>query len=137
MPTAAASRQNNPNPLQPGPIPPFERGTTPAKNGAAAGAATTSSGGSATKAGAFNAKKRERGSDDPVSVNTSPTSTFTPTFPPGAAPAAAGNVGVPTVASVVVASEAKKDPTDWTTIFNPHVKRTLDVGLVHSLAHGS
>lgn len=33
--------------------------------------------------------------------------------------------------------ELKKEGPDWVTMFNPNVKRTLDVGLVHTLVHDS
>lgn len=36
-----------------------------------------------------------------------------------------------------VARDLKKEGSDWMTIFNPNVKRVLDVGLVHTLLHDS
>lgn len=36
-----------------------------------------------------------------------------------------------------VARELKKEGSDWMTMFNPNVKRVLDVGLVHTLVHDS
>ena len=34
-----------------------------------------------------------------------------------------------------VAPELKKEGSDWFAIFNPKVKRMLDVSLVHTLMH--
>lgn len=36
-----------------------------------------------------------------------------------------------------VAKDLKKEGSDWMTMFNPNVKRVLDVGLVHTLVHDS
>lgn len=36
-----------------------------------------------------------------------------------------------------VARDLKKEGSDWITMFNPNVKRVLDVGLVHTLVHDS
>lgn len=36
-----------------------------------------------------------------------------------------------------VARDLKKEGSDWMTVFNPNVKRVLDVGLVHTLVHDS
>ncbi|TFY70313.1 hypothetical protein EVG20_g2690 [Dentipellis fragilis] len=36
-----------------------------------------------------------------------------------------------------VPAELKKEGSDWFAIFNPKIKRTLDVGLVHTLMHES
>jgi len=33
--------------------------------------------------------------------------------------------------------DLKKEGSDWMTMFNPNVKRVLDVGLVHTLVHDS
>lgn len=36
-----------------------------------------------------------------------------------------------------VTRDLKKEGSDWITMFNPNVKRVLDVGLVHTLVHDS
>lgn len=36
-----------------------------------------------------------------------------------------------------VSSDLRKEGSDWLTMFNPNVKRQLDVGLVHTLVHDS
>lgn len=36
-----------------------------------------------------------------------------------------------------VTKDLKKEGSDWMTMFNPNVKRVLDVGLVHTLVHDS
>lgn len=36
-----------------------------------------------------------------------------------------------------VTRDLKKEGSDWMTMFNPNVKRVLDVGLVHTLVHDS
>jgi glucose repression regulatory protein TUP1 len=36
-----------------------------------------------------------------------------------------------------VPKDLKKEGSDWLTMFNPNVKRVLDVGLVHTLVHDS
>lgn len=36
-----------------------------------------------------------------------------------------------------VPPELKKEGSDWFAVFNPKVKRVLDVGLVHNLMHAT
>lgn len=60
---------------------------------------------------------------------------------PGAAPGAGGAAGNASLANLSdldpddVPRELKKEGSDWLAIFNPKVKRVLDVNLVHTLMH--
>lgn len=59
---------------------------------------------------------------------------------PGAAAAAAGNVTLASLSDMdpdEIPKELKKEGPDWLAIFNPKVKRTLDVNLVHTFLHES
>ncbi|ETS59978.1 hypothetical protein PaG_05966 [Moesziomyces aphidis] len=59
---------------------------------------------------------------------------------PGAAAAAAGNVSLASLSDMdpdEIPKELKKEGPDWLAIFNPKVKRTLDVNLVHTFLHES
>ncbi|GAA5840765.1 hypothetical protein JCM11251_001692 [Rhodosporidiobolus azoricus] len=71
-----------------------------------------------------------------------------PPPPPPAAAAPSSNAGTPAPKDekpVEVTSfdpetapkDLKKEGSDWMTMFNPNVKRVLDVGLVHTLVHDS
>ncbi len=58
-----------------------------------------------------------------------------PTTEPGVGPPG-GNQGFPDELDIhTVPPELKKEGSDWWAIFNPKVKRQLDVTLVHSLMH--
>ncbi|KAJ1023951.1 hypothetical protein NDA13_004783 [Ustilago tritici] len=59
---------------------------------------------------------------------------------PGTAAAAAGNVSLASLSDMdpdEIPKELKKEGPDWLAIFNPKVKRTLDVNLVHTFLHES
>ena len=59
---------------------------------------------------------------------------------PGAAAAAAGNVSLASLSDMdpdEIPKDLKKEGPDWLAIFNPKVKRTLDVNLVHTFLHES
>nr|UOP57133.1 putative general transcription repressor [Thecaphora frezii] len=59
---------------------------------------------------------------------------------PGANSAAAGNVSLANLSDMDpddVPRELKKEGSDWLAIFNPKVKRVLDVNLVHTFLHES
>ncbi|XP_006463192.1 hypothetical protein AGABI2DRAFT_224855 [Agaricus bisporus var. bisporus H97] len=64
-----------------------------------------------------------------------------PTTGPGVGaigPPASANQGFPDDLDIhTVAPDLKKEGTDWFAIFNPKVKRQLDVSLVHTLMHES
>ncbi|KAI9623332.1 hypothetical protein KEM48_009492 [Puccinia striiformis f. sp. tritici PST-130] len=90
-----------------------------------------------------------------VGGNTATTTTTTPAPPP---PAAASNPNPPSSTTTTtqpqnivnhnhnvlldldpdsLPSSMKKEGVDWLTMFNPKVKKVLDVGLVHTLVHES
>ncbi|GAA6059271.1 hypothetical protein JCM10212_006664 [Sporobolomyces blumeae] len=50
---------------------------------------------------------------------------------------AASNVEVTNFDPETAPKDLKKEGSDWMTMFNPNVKRVLDVGLVHTLVHDS
>lgn len=52
------------------------------------------------------------------------------------APAASSTVSTTTTTPMTVPG-IKKEGSDWITMFNPSIKRVLDVGLVHTLLHDS
>ena len=73
----------------------------------------------------------ERGGDAVGSGNASPG---------GGSAAAAGNVSLANLSDMDpddVPRELKKEGSDWLAIFNPKVKRVLDVNLVHTFLHES
>ncbi|GAA5914771.1 uncharacterized protein JCM6883_001086 [Sporobolomyces salmoneus] len=84
----------------------------------------------------------------PVSHNQSQGSSSTPgpTQPSSSSTAAAAattkpdekpNVEVTNFDPETAPKDLKKEGSDWMTMFNPNVKRVLDVGLVHTLVHDS
>ncbi|EST04978.1 WD40 repeat [Kalmanozyma brasiliensis GHG001] len=59
---------------------------------------------------------------------------------PTAAAAAAGNVTLASLSDMdpdEIPKDLKKEGADWLAIFNPKIKRTLDVNLVHTFLHES
>ncbi|GAA6021096.1 hypothetical protein JCM11491_004414 [Sporobolomyces phaffii] len=50
---------------------------------------------------------------------------------------ATGSVEVTNFDPETAPKDLKKEGSDWMTMFNPNVKRVLDVGLVHTLVHDS
>ncbi|BGP16182.1 hypothetical protein JCM10213_001398 [Rhodosporidiobolus nylandii] len=63
-----------------------------------------------------------------------------PPPPPAAAPVAVKEekpVEVTNFDPDTAPKDLKKEGSDWMTMFNPNVKRVLDVGLVHTLVHDS
>lgn len=57
---------------------------------------------------------------------------------PSPGPAASGNASLANLSELdpdEVPKDLKKEGSDWLAIFNPKVKRVLDVNLVHTLMH--
>lgn len=98
----------------------------------------------------------QSGSRPPSTGPGAPSSTHQPSPLPPSASAAAPSPAPPAAASKdekpatsappaevtsfdpgTAPKELKKEGPDWVTMFNPNVKRTLDVGLVHTLVHDS
>lgn len=82
----------------------------------------------------------------PVAAATAASVAKTPTPGPTPATATVKEEKLPTEVAAAASSsfdpetapkDLKKEGSDWMTMFNPNVKRVLDVGLVHTLVHDS
>jgi len=79
-------------------------------------------------------REREREREREVAAAPSGTTSQAPS--PG--PAASGNASLANLSELdpdEVPKDLKKEGSDWLAIFNPKVKRVLDVNLVHTLMH--
>ncbi|KZP33845.1 WD40 repeat-like protein [Athelia psychrophila] len=77
------------------------------------------------------------GPPPPSSISEGPTLNDLALTTPGAAGAMAAASFLDDMDPANVPPEMKKDGSDWFAVFNPKVKRVLDVSLVHTLMHES
>jgi hypothetical protein len=82
------------------------------------------------------ASKRKR-DQSPQPTSSSGVTAGNTTFPPTISTAVNSEISTPLLSpTTATAATVEKEP-DWVTMFNPTVKRVLDVGLVHTLPHDS